>query len=285
MITLNFDEVLERTYNAKKGVEVRYGLGQGFEYCKQFADSAKADAEKATQTIQNVDQSKEEAKAAMEQAKSAASSASESASTAASAASSATSSAQSASTDASRAKAEADRAAAIVSTDKSLSVDGAPADAKAVGEALAEKLGAHDTAEDSNKFSGLSFRCNHNLDDTYILLLSERNIDYILKDEIANINGVASSGNGYVRFTDGTQICYGEQILKNADGLTVDYQLSLPQAFANDAYIVVFGMHWSVNYEEKVITIERTTTSITARVMNTASNDHSFFWTAIGRWK
>ena len=38
MITLNFDEVLKRIYNAKKGVEVRYGLGQGFEYCKQFAD-------------------------------------------------------------------------------------------------------------------------------------------------------------------------------------------------------------------------------------------------------
>nr|DAE03000.1 MAG TPA: hypothetical protein [Siphoviridae sp. ct0Ci105] len=54
MITLNFDEVLKRIYNAKKGVEVRYGLGQGFEYCKQFtqeagtlADAAKAAAETA----------------------------------------------------------------------------------------------------------------------------------------------------------------------------------------------------------------------------------------------
>lgn len=65
------------------------------------------------------------------------------ASSANSAATSAVKSAQSASVDATNArnsaasaKAEADRAAAIVSTDKTLSVEGAPADAKAVGNAL-----------------------------------------------------------------------------------------------------------------------------------------------------
>ena len=65
------------------------------------------------------------------------------ASSANSAATSAVKSAQSASVDATNArnsaasaKAEADRAAAIVRTDKTLSVEGAPADAKAVGEAL-----------------------------------------------------------------------------------------------------------------------------------------------------
>lgn len=65
------------------------------------------------------------------------------ASSANSAATSAVKSAQSASVDATNArnsaasaKAEADRAAAIVSTDKTLSVEGAPADGKAVGDAL-----------------------------------------------------------------------------------------------------------------------------------------------------
>lgn len=75
MITLNFDEVLKRIYNAKKGVEVRYGLGQGFEYCKQFADeaqgyatNAKASADKAEQTVAGIEQTKTDAVQAVQNA-------------------------------------------------------------------------------------------------------------------------------------------------------------------------------------------------------------------------
>lgn len=77
MITLNFDEVLERTYNAKKGVDVRYGLGQGFEYCKQFADeaqshatNAKASEKKATDAVAGIEQTKTDAVQAVQQAQS-----------------------------------------------------------------------------------------------------------------------------------------------------------------------------------------------------------------------
>ena len=77
MITLNFDEVLKRIYNAKKGVEVRYGLGQGFEYCKQFADeaqgyatNAKASANKAEQTVAGIEQTKTDAVQAVQNAQS-----------------------------------------------------------------------------------------------------------------------------------------------------------------------------------------------------------------------
>lgn len=73
---------------------------------------------------------------AKEEAVSAASSANSSASSAAQSAQSASADAKSAGSSAASAKAEADRAAAIVSTDKTLSVEGAPADAKAVGDAL-----------------------------------------------------------------------------------------------------------------------------------------------------
>ncbi len=75
MITLNFDEVLKRVYNAKKGVEVRYGLGQGFEYCKQFADeaqshatNAKSSADKAAQTVAGIEQTKTDAVQAVQNA-------------------------------------------------------------------------------------------------------------------------------------------------------------------------------------------------------------------------
>lgn len=73
---------------------------------------------------------------AKEEAVSAASSANSAATSAAKSAQSASADAKSAGSSAASAKAEADRAAAIVRTDKTLSVDGAPADAKAVGEAL-----------------------------------------------------------------------------------------------------------------------------------------------------
>lgn len=77
MITLNFDEVLKRVYNAKKGVEVRYGLGQGFEYCKQFADeaqgyatNAKASEKKATDAVAGIEQTKTDAVQAVQNAQS-----------------------------------------------------------------------------------------------------------------------------------------------------------------------------------------------------------------------
>lgn len=73
---------------------------------------------------------------AKEEAVSAASSANSAATSAAKSAQSASADAKSAGSSAASAKAEADRAAAIVRTDKTLSVEGAPADAKAVGDAL-----------------------------------------------------------------------------------------------------------------------------------------------------
>lgn len=73
---------------------------------------------------------------AKEEAVSAASSANSAAASAGQSAKSASADAKKAGNSAASAKAEADRAAAIVSTDKTLSVEGAPADAKAVGDAL-----------------------------------------------------------------------------------------------------------------------------------------------------
>lgn len=73
---------------------------------------------------------------AKEEAVSAASIANSAATSAAQSAQSASADAKSAESSAASAKAEADRAAAIVRTDKTLSVEGAPADAKAVGDAL-----------------------------------------------------------------------------------------------------------------------------------------------------
>lgn len=209
MITLNFDEVLKLIYNAKKGVEVRYGLGQGFEYCKQFADeaqghatNAKASADKAEQTVAGIEQTKTDAVQAVQNAQSTATAAitqtkdaaltdignaktgalqevanstttataaasaaagsasdanaSKEAAAAAAAAAAANASAAStsetnssasasaAATSEANAKKYSEEAGAKANTDKTLSIENAPADAKATGDALAGKADSVD---------------------------------------------------------------------------------------------------------------------------------------------
>lgn len=131
-----FDEAIAGIRKAERGVEVREDIAQGMEYVKQYAEEVTGQQQAALQAAQT-------AAGAASTATKKAAAAAESQNAAQTAAASAAQSAQSASADAksagssaASAKAEADRAAAIVSTDKTLSVEGAPADAKAVGDAV-----------------------------------------------------------------------------------------------------------------------------------------------------
>ena len=131
-----FDEAIAGVRTAERGVEVREDIAQGMEYVKQYAEEVTDRQQAALQAAQT-------ATGAASTATEKAAAAAESKSAAQASAASATQSAQSASADAksagsSAASAEesANRAAAIVSTDKTLSVEGAPADGKAVGDAL-----------------------------------------------------------------------------------------------------------------------------------------------------
>ena len=131
-----FDEAIAGVRTAERGVEVREDIAQGMEYVKQYAEEVTGQQQAALQAAQTATGA---ARTATE--KSAAAAKSESA--AQTAASSAAGSAQAAAADAGKAEKSAasaedsaNRAATIVSTDKTLSVEGAPADAKAVGDAL-----------------------------------------------------------------------------------------------------------------------------------------------------
>ena len=131
-----FDEAIAGIRKAERGVEVREDIAQGMEYVKQYAEEVTGQQQAALQAAQT-------ATGAASTATKKAAAAAESQNAAQTAAASASKDAQSASADAksagssaASAKAEADRAAAIVSTDKTLSVEGAPADGKAVGDAL-----------------------------------------------------------------------------------------------------------------------------------------------------
>ena len=131
-----FDEAIKGIRTAERGVEVREDIAQGMEYVKQYAEEVTGQQQAALQAAQTATGA---AGAATEKAAAAAeskSAAQTSATNAAQSAQSASVDAKSAGNSAASAKAEADRAAAIVSTDETLSVKGAPADGKAVGDAL-----------------------------------------------------------------------------------------------------------------------------------------------------
>ena len=131
-----FDEAIAGIRKAERGVEVREDIAQGMEYVKQYAEEVTGQQQAALQAAQTAARAASTATKKAAAAAESESAARTSAAEAAQSERSASADAKSAGSSAASAKAEADRAAAIVSTDKTLSVEGAPADAKAVGDAL-----------------------------------------------------------------------------------------------------------------------------------------------------
>lgn len=149
---MDYSTIINGIRKAIYGREVREYIASGLEYVQGLADDieqwineAKDAAERAKQSEENA---KESADNAASSAKEAADSASEASASAKAAAGSADEAAESAvkakdeadrsTIEADRAKTEADRAAAIVGTDKTLTIDGAAADAQATGVAIAD---------------------------------------------------------------------------------------------------------------------------------------------------
>lgn len=138
--------------------------------------------------------------------------------------------------------------------DKTLSIENAPADAKATGDALAGKLGLHDAAD----------------------------------------NGVVASGNGYIRFGCGTQICWGAVQLPSSITArnTATFSFTFPMAFADANYIKTIsqrsdpGGSWNI----AVANTSMRTTGFDALIANgdtttTLNAGAVFEYIAIGRWK
>lgn len=281
---------------------------------QQVANSTKAAttaASNAAASEQAAQASKEAAAISAGSAESSATAASGSASAAATSESNAASSAQSAETDADRAEAAAELAGTRANTDKTLTTENAPADAKAVGDYILDaegnvifhsktavdkllegKLGLHDTADNSVKWGDMELRKNHNQSDTWIPVFSEGNMDYVLKQEIADLNGVIASGSNYVRFSDGTQICWGNAIFGSMNANASSYAsviFSLP--FIDTNYITSSNQIHDSGYTSGcfVNMVNRQTTQVDVSVYNdanvTVTPGTQYSVIAIGRWK
>lgn len=223
------------------------------------------------------------------------------------------------------AKKASDEAGAKAGTDKTLSIENAPADAKATGDALAKKadknvildedgnvifyskaavdellagkLGLHDTADNSNKLNGYELRLSDHLGSANILVqtVDEDGRTYIDRRSDASIGltAIVASGVGYVRFGDGTQICWGEtgQIAVKANS-TVTATITYPVAFVSghspELSLTIAGNSENDNYSKLVLhTTSRLTTSCDIYFKNSSFAQMSPIaqWIAIGRWK
>lgn len=131
-----FEENINDIRKAKRGVEVREAMAESLEYVEGFASTATQKAEEAASSAKTAAEAKEAAAASAQAAEQQAGIATQQAETATQQAEAAESSKASAAESAKRAEAAAKETEGRVTTDPTLTISGAPADAKAVGDRI-----------------------------------------------------------------------------------------------------------------------------------------------------
>lgn len=131
-----FEENINDVRTAKRGVEVREAMAESLEYVEGFASTATQKAEEAAASAKTAAEAKEAAAASARTAEQQAGIATQRAETATQQAEAAESSKAAAEASAKRAEQFAKETEGRVTTDPTLTVKGAPADAKAVGDRI-----------------------------------------------------------------------------------------------------------------------------------------------------
>lgn len=313
---------------------------------QQVADSTKAAQTAATNAAaseQAASESKIAAASSAENAENSAAAASGSAIAAAASESNANQSAEDSEASAARSEAAAKKAEAVVGTDKTLSISGAPADAAATGEAIAKKADKDVILDDEGNVlfysksavdellakkldltggtmsgnidfndsgNGFSFSLPNGTEYVFRPYAASNILQMVCRNQKAGINwygalnfnsdysisaegylngvktvvnllyGIVASGSNYVRFGDGTQICF--------EGVTItgtDYLVTFPVPFTS-LKAVTLAHNANIGVEVGLAVGYETGKSFriyTDRSDNTARGFCSYI--AIGRWK
>jgi hypothetical protein len=135
-VNKTFEENINDIRKAKRGVEVREAMAESLEYVEGFASTATQKAEEAAASAKTAAEAKEAAAASAQAAEQQAGIATQQAETATQQAEAAESSKAAAAESAKRAEAAAKETEGRVTTDPTLTISGAPADAKATGDRI-----------------------------------------------------------------------------------------------------------------------------------------------------
>lgn len=166
--------------------------------------------------------------------------------------------------------------------DKTLTIENAPADAKATGDALAGKLGLHDTADNSAKWGDYERRFNEVTASTLVLVeTAGKYVDLRPADSIG-LTVVVASGDKYIRFADGTQICW--EIGCCVDGYITETnrRVNFPVAFASIPAVVA-ASNANIGNTTVIVGWESTTGFTIGETSGNLRGNTN--WIAIGRWK
>lgn len=120
-------------------------------------------------------------------------------------------------------------------------------------------------------------------------------IKSVVNNNATELSNMIASGVGYIKYNDGTLICYGNSTItpsetRNAGGLTYysgSMLITLPETFVDTNYIVTTNVYLAnMNRFCNSYAVQTSESTLTLYLTNTTQNEgRAVNYIAIGKWK